>query len=148
MIKKLVLLIVLTIACVVPTFAQDCLVKQLRAEARGLSYQSEADYPVTVFFMAARTKRAKQFAARTPDASHSFDDFAAQLTQAESWHGAAETKTRKQYERVFNLMKANLHDLKVVYFKVSRSAFQVYVVGKNYCGDFVGLRMREVETGG
>ena len=146
--KKLTVLLILVLTLTVNALAQDCLVKQLRAEAKGLSYQSEADYPVTVFFMAARTKRAKQFAARRSDASHSFDEFASRLTEAQDWHSAAETKVRKQYERVFTLMKANLHDLRVVYFKVSRSAFQVYVYGRNYCGDFVGLTMREVETGG
>lgn len=143
--KRIIFITLLILAFTITATAQDCLVKQMRQHAKGLTYMSEADSTVYVFSMQARTKRALDFLRKTKgQRSQRFDDWAS--NELERMKAAGENEEgMKARTSLFDLIQTYLTDVKVV--KMGKdSIYQLYVFGRDLCGNVVGLRMKAVET--
>lgn len=119
--------------------------ERLKKLTRGLSFQSESDYPVKPFFEAGRGR--KSFEAKKPSRTVDFDSFFANATADQDWYGTEEKETARRYRELVEALKENLTDIKV--YKVGKAGgaeFDVYVIGKTPDGDFAGVTTKVVET--
>jgi hypothetical protein len=131
------------------------LLRDLRSATKGLTFQSESDYPVKPF--AERTKdkerdapSAQDFvAARKADAAApvsevDLDKFFGNATRVEDWQSPEAQQNAKQFQTLIQKLKDNLSDIKV--YKVGETEADVYVVGKTTSGDLAGVTTKVVET--
>jgi Nuclease A inhibitor-like protein len=127
------------------TAPAHALTEQLKKLTRGLSYQSESDYPVKPFY--EEGKGRKSFVARKPSRQVDFDSFFGNATADQDWYGPEEKETARRYRELVDTLKANLTDIRVYKVgKASGAEFDIYVVGKTGDGDFAGVTTKVVET--
>jgi hypothetical protein len=128
-----------------PAHSLNELLKKL---TRGLSYQSESDYPVKPFF--AEGKRRKSLKAadlptkKRPVKEVDVDSFFGNYMNEQGWWGEEERKTAERYTALVAALKENLSDIKV--FKAGEVEIDAYVVGRTPQGDFAGVTTKVVET--
>jgi hypothetical protein len=126
-------------------------IKALKEASEGLLYQSETDEPFTTFKWKADGELTKEKVlkrtrkgAKTPVEEVSLDDFFADLTAEQDWHGEEEKAAVEQYRKLLEATKKNLTGAKV--FKVVQRKVAVFIVGKTDEGDWAGLKTTAVET--
>jgi hypothetical protein len=119
--------------------------ERLKKLTRGLSYQSESDYPVEPFF--EEGKGRKSYDAKKPSKQVDMDSFFASATADEDWYGPEEKESARRYRELVAALKSSLADIKVYKVgKASGAEFDIYVVGKTPDGDFAGVTTKVVET--
>ena len=125
--------------------------KALEVASKGLLYSSESDEPFTVFKWKAEDELTKEMvlkrarkAAKTPVEEVSLQDFFADLTEEQDWHGDEEKAAVQRYKKLQEVIQKTLSDAKV--FKVGQRKLSVFLVGKTDEGDWVGLKTTAVET--
>lgn len=127
------------------TAPAHALTEQLKKLTRGLSFQSESDYPVEPLFMEGKGR--KSFAAKKPARQVDFDSFFASATTEEDWHGKEEKESVRRYRELVSFLKESLTDLKVYKVgKASGAEFEIFVVGKTPDGNFAGVTTKVIET--
>ncbi|HEY0547072.1 MAG TPA: nuclease A inhibitor family protein [Pyrinomonadaceae bacterium] len=129
----------------------QALLQQLRTLTKGLTFQSESDYPVEVFSQAANAQKTLSaqdlIAARNPKGAVSeidFDSFFRNATQEQEGQTSEAQQTVKKFQTLVKTLKDNLSELKV--YKVGETEADVYVVGKTASGNFAGVTTKVVET--
>jgi hypothetical protein len=129
------------------------LLRDLRSAAKGLTFQSESDYPVKPFAQMSKDKAAPSaqdfVAAQKTDAAApvsevDLDKFFGNVTQVEDWQSPEAQQNAKQFQTLIQKLKDNLSDIKV--YKVGETEADVYVVGKTTSGDLAGVTTKVVET--
>jgi hypothetical protein len=125
----------------------------LAEAAEGLTYQSEADFPVEPFVLpgspgepvtAEGFLRAIGQAPGTAVRTQSLERFFEPVTQEEPWHRETERQMTERFKRLEAVLRENLTDLKV--FKIGKTRSQVYVVGRTPSGELAGVKTTVVET--
>ena len=131
----------------------SAVVKELGQAAKGLLFQSEADYPLEAFlwegkadgeFTAQDLLTLKKYPPDTPVKTVSLGRFFQAATKEEAWHNAEEQQTVKRFQELVETLKKHLHDITV--FKVGETELDVYLVGKSKDGALAGLSTKVVET--
>ena len=108
--------------------------EELRKASSGLFYLSESDYP----FELIRWDGCSEI---TPEFIRSITG---EPTDCPIQETDVNTFLSGRYQKLAQLLKANLLDLKV--YKVGRINMPVYVVGRSPEGSWLGLSTRVVET--
>ena len=130
----------------------DTTLDALKQATKGLVYQSESDAPFKTFVWkdgGGRLTKQKvvQLSGHkpgTPVKEVKLDDFFADLTEEQDWHGAEEKKTVQRYKDLLQTIKDNLSGAKV--YKVGEVNRDIYIVGKGQAGDWAGIQTKAVET--
>lgn len=122
------------------------------AEAcQGLNFVSETDSDVRPLFLgplddispASFGKVVAQTAGATITERDAGGFFAA-LTKARSWQTPAQARNAKRFAELEKLLNAELQDLRV--FRVGRVRIDIYVVGRDAAGNWLGVKTHAVET--
>jgi hypothetical protein len=133
--------------------APSAVVTALEEAAKGLLFQSEADYSLEAFlwegkadgkFTAPDLLALKKYPPDTPVKTVSLARFFQAATKEEDWHNAEEQQTVKRFQALVETLKKNLRDITV--FKVGEKEMDVYIVGKTKDGQLAGLSTKVVET--
>ena len=129
----------------------DTTIDALKQATKGLTYQSESDAPFKTFVWKDGGRLTKQKVLElsghkpgTPVEEVKVDDFFADLTEGQDWHGADEKKTAERYQNLLQTIKDNLSGAKV--YKVGEVNVDIYIVGKTQAGDWAGVQTKAVET--
>lgn len=125
------------------------LAERLKKLTRGLSFQSESDFPVKPFFEKGNGRKSLKASdlSQQPAKPVNFESFFANATADEDWHGPEEKESARRYRELVKALKSELADIKVYKAGKSRGAeFEVFVVGKTPDGDFAGVTTKVVET--
>jgi hypothetical protein len=124
---------------------------ELKEAVEGLTFMSEADYPLEVVRWDAteaptheRLRRQARLTVEAPVEEVSVDHFFRVAAGEQAWKGAAQIATARRFQRLVRLLKENLADLKV--YRLGEIKIQVYVVGRGSEGDWLGVATRVVET--
>jgi Nuclease A inhibitor-like protein len=132
----------------VPTAAA---IAALAEAAAGLTYQSETDAPFEpVVWRKADGRltkgklRKRVGKAAGPVREVPLDEFFADLTAGQTWHGEREQAAADRYRNLLDVVRTRLADVRV--FKVGGPRVDVYVVGTTDEGDWAGLKTTAVET--
>jgi hypothetical protein len=129
------------------------LLRELRGATKGLTFQSESDYPVKPFAQRAKDKdtpSAQDFvASKKTDAAATvsevdLDKFFGGAAQVEDWQSPEAQRNAKKFQALIEKLKTALTDIKV--YKVGDAEADVYVVGKTASGDLAGVTTKVVET--
>jgi hypothetical protein len=127
------------------------LLKELEQAIKGLLFMSESDYPFEIVHWAGLTEITPQYLKSlkvdTADSSietTSVDNFFRAATTEREGQRAEDAATVKRYQRLLEVLKNNLEDLRV--YKIGTINIPVYIVGKGSSGDWIGLSTRVVET--
>lgn len=129
--------------------AHSPLAAELKKLTRGLTYQSESDYPVEPFSMEGNGRKSLKASdlSQKPVKQIDFDSFFGHATADQDWYDDEERETARRFRELVGALKSNLSNIKV--YKVGKAAgaeFDVYVVGKTKGGDFAGVTTKVVET--
>jgi hypothetical protein len=126
------------------------LLEKLREATRGLTYMSEADYPLEVFDWGAAEPTPEFLRGLdgsgedAPVETRTAADFFRVAASEPDWKGAEERATAKRFQALRRLLEENLTDLKV--FRVGAVNMPVYVAGRSAEGSWLGVSTRVVET--
>jgi hypothetical protein len=125
------------------------LLDELSSAADGLLFMSETDAPLEPLRSADEPtpdllRRLSGVSVDTPVEAQVFDDFFRPAVSEPVWKSAHEIATARRFQRLVELLHANLTDLRV--FRVGRINMEVYVLGRAASGNWLGLRTRVVET--
>ena len=127
---------------------------QLATAANGLLWPSESDYPVVVFHPTAATATAPLTDAEFRSIAHVTSDALVEMpayatvmdprTEVADWMDEGQIATAKQFQVLRASLEKNLTQLQV--FRVGRISIDVYVVGRDACGELVGVKSTVIET--
>jgi hypothetical protein len=126
------------------------LTAELKKITKGLTYQSESDYPVKPFFLKGDGKKSlaatevAELSGKKPVKKIDFDEFFNPAISQEDWYGPEERKKAQQFQELVKTLKENLTDIKV--YKSGKAKMDVYVIGKTADGAFAGISTTVVET--
>ncbi len=117
----------------------------------GLVYISETDSEIVPFLADVPDPRSNKDVVDTarldPGAQievYDFKEFAAKLTAIKDWYGDEERMRAARYSDLFDLLSAELTDLRVL--RVGRVRIDILVVGITNDGRAAGFRTYAVET--
>ncbi len=124
----------------------------LRKATRGLLYMSETDEPFHTFTWTKppdflQATRGPELGKPKPGAKVeqiSLDDFFADLTEEQDWHGEEEKKTVERYRTLRQTIENELTDATV--YRVGEVNIDIYIVGKTKTGALAGIQTKAVET--
>jgi Nuclease A inhibitor-like protein len=129
---------------------EDILV-ELKRQTEGLLFMSESDYPFETVYWKGLPEVSKQFllgltgqAADAPVEILSPDDFFRVAMSEESWRAEEGRAEAKSYRALVELLTKSLDDVKV--YRVGRISMPVYIVGRNWTGNWLGVSTVVVET--
>ncbi|WP_310484595.1 nuclease A inhibitor family protein [Chamaesiphon sp. VAR_48_metabat_403] len=115
-----------------------------------LLWSSESDYP----FEIVTWERGEDLdptalfnkLAKSNDAIETITlaDFFAPALKVEGWYESDELALVNRYTDLFHAIESNLSDVKV--FRVGEVEIAIYIIGKTFSGDIIGLRTDVVET--
>lgn len=130
------------------TSARSSFKAELKKLTRGLTFQSESDFPVKPFFLEGSGRKSIK-ASDLPSAKKlvrqiDFEQFFSNATSEQEWYGSEEREIAARFRELVNAMKANLTDITV--YKVGEVEINVYAVGRTTEGDFAGVTTKVVET--
>jgi hypothetical protein len=131
------------------TAPAHALTERLKKLTRGLSFQSESDYPVQLFFAEGGGRKSIKASdlSEQPGKQVDFDGFFGTATADEVWHGPEEKESARRFRELVEALKETLADIKVYKVgKASGAEFDIYVVGRTADGDFAGVTTKVVET--
>jgi hypothetical protein len=128
-------------------------ITDLKRAARGLTFQSESDYPVEPFTMKGEGRQslsakdlieAEHLPAGSAVKELNLDGFFGNAMQEQEWQDAAQRKSAGRFRKLVQTLKENLTDIKV--YRIGDVEAAVYVIGRSASGDFAGVKTRVVET--
>jgi hypothetical protein len=131
----------------------DPVLARLEEAAKGLSFQSESDYPIEPFLIPtsgnepitpALVLKAMKQAPDAPAKTDTVDEFFATAAEEQDWHNEAERQTVQRFRNLVKVLQENLSDLQV--FKVGKVERDVYVVGRTPAGALAGVKTKVVQT--
>jgi hypothetical protein len=133
--------------------SEAALLRELKALTKGLTFQSESDYPVLPFEQPAKGRKAliaqtidaaMKGAAGAPISEVDFDTFFATATEKQDWQSPDEQQQVKRFQALVKYLKDNLSEIKV--YKLGDTEADVYVIGLTASGSFAGVKTKVVET--
>lgn len=116
-------------------------------------YMSESDRPIEFFYRAgqgrtrltdARLLQLTNQPSTTPVEHRSLDEFFARLTTDEDGASAGDRALSAHYRALRRALESNLTDVQV--FRTGRIEIGVYIVGRDACGNLVGVNTVAIET--
>lgn len=118
----------------------------------GLLYSSESDEPFEAVCWPDEgkpidAKKLLELTSNSPDtpvSEVSLDDFFKDLTTVQSWYGNEEKATVQKYRNLEDIIRRNLHDVRV--FRVGEVHVAIYIVGVTSEGDWAGIKTMSIET--
>jgi hypothetical protein len=123
----------------------------LKEATEGLLFMSESDYPFEVIRWDGSEQLSSEYLRRAANADSSakveettVDKFFRVSAGEQEWKDEAQLQLARKYQRLLNLLKENLEDIKV--YRVGEINIGVYVVGKSAEGNWLGVSTRVVET--
>ena len=127
-------------------FKGEKLFAEIEKSTDGLTYISETDAAVEPVIV--ESDQAKNFLdsigkgekIETLDPADFFD----RLTTNKDWFGPNETARAKRFALLEEILRSNLHDLKVI--RTGRIRIDIYVVGLDVDGNLAGIKTKAVET--
>ncbi len=129
----------------------DHLITRLEQASAGLLFPSESDAPLQVFVWRAAAPFSPAALLghigcdqTTPIRTTDVDRFFRPVTQAHPWDGPAEQERLRRFTTLVELLKTELRDLTV--YKIGTVAIDVYVVGRDENGTYLGVTTHVVET--
>jgi hypothetical protein len=129
------------------------LLRELTDLTKGLTYQSESDYPVEPVTQPSKGRKtltaktivdAMKGAKATPVSEVDFDTFFRSATDEQDWQSQEAHQQAKRFQALVKSLKDNLSEIKV--YKVGDTEADVYVIGKTASGNFAGVKTKVVET--
>lgn len=134
-----------------PVKSDEQIVGELEAASEGLLFMSESDYPFEIARAEGSTEISpamlRHLASASPDAdveTQSLEDFFRRAVAEADWHGERERLLAKRYQSLLVLLRENLTEPRV--YRVGRTNISVYILGKSFEGNWLGLATRVVET--
>jgi hypothetical protein len=131
----------------------DAVLARLKEASKGLTFQSEADYPVEPFLIGespagpitpALLLKAMGHKSSTPVKTEELRRFFEPATLEQDWHNDTERETVRRFQNLVKVLTENLDAVQV--FKLGKTESDVYVVGRTRSGDLAGVKTRVVET--
>jgi hypothetical protein len=127
------------------------LITRLEQAVDGLLFPSESDAPLHVFVWRATTPFSREalrahagYDASTPIQATDLESFFHPVTTPRAWYGEAEQKRMRRFMALRDLLNAELCNIKV--YKIGTVAIDVYVVGRDANGMYLGVTTNVVET--
>ena len=127
------------------------LITQLQQATDGLLFPSETDAPIYVFVWHDKAPFSPQalvmhrgYRSTTPIQETSIDRFFRPVTTPRAWHGPEEQERVRRFTALRDLLQAELSDATV--YKIGTGAIDVYVVGREANGNYLGITTHVVET--
>jgi alpha/beta superfamily hydrolase len=131
----------------------DAVLARLADASKGLSFPSEADYPIEPFLIQeaaddtitpAAVLKAMKHAPNAPSRTMTVDEFFATAAEEQDWQNAAERQTARRFQELVKVLRQNLNDLQVI--KVGKVEQDVYVVGRTSSGALAGIKTKVVQS--
>jgi hypothetical protein len=127
-------------------------VRELERAAAGLTYVTEADFPVRVLHFPTRrgtpsaetVARAAGLAPGRRFAVTSVRELFRTSATAQPWHSPAEQESVRRFQVLVRLLETQLREVRV--FRFGELEIDAYVVGVTSAGDWAGVAMRLVQT--
>ena len=124
---------------------------QLRAAIKGLLYTSETDAPFEIVHWrnggeSMDEKKVLLLSGHKPNdavETMSIEEFFKDLTTNQSWYGAEEKAAAKKYVQLKSILE-QLKNPQV--FKLDSIRIDIYIIGQDAKGDWVGVKTKAVET--
>lgn len=124
---------------------------RLRAAIKGLLYTSETDAPFEIIHWAKGgetldEKKVLQLSGHKPNdevETMGIEDFFKDLTSNQSWYGAKEKAATKKYAQLKSILQQFKHPQ---VFKIGSIRIDIYILGQDSEGDWVGVKTKAVET--
>ncbi len=127
------------------------LIRQLQQAVDGLQFPSETDAPVRPFVWRDKAPFSPQallihrgYHSTTPIGESSIDRFFRSVTTPRDWHGPEEQERVQRFTALRDLLQTELSDVTV--YKIGTPAIDVYVVGRDKDGNYLGITTHVVET--
>jgi hypothetical protein len=127
------------------------LIIRLEQAIDGLLFPSESDAPLHVFvwrdaapFSSEALLAYEGYDKTTPIQTTDLESFFHPVTTPQAWYGEEEQERMRRFTALLDLLKAELSDIKV--YKVGTVAIDVYVVGRDANGNYLGLTTKVIET--
>ncbi|HEX6279329.1 MAG TPA: nuclease A inhibitor family protein [Pyrinomonadaceae bacterium] len=125
-------------------------VQRLEDICRSLAYISETDAAIEPFIVATST--ARPFGGYTgalgiekgPVEEVGFDEFFERLTATREWHRDVDRQRAMRFEKLRDLLRENLEDIRVI--RVGKIRIDIYVVGVYDDTQLIGVRTKAIET--
>lgn len=124
---------------------------RLEQALNGLTFPSETDAPLQVFvwpenesFEPEVLRQHAGHDAATPVHTTDLDRLLRPATTARDWHGPQEQERVRRFTALRDLLRAELDDVTV--FKIGDAAMDVFVVGRDADGQYLGFSTHVVET--
>src|SRR5216117_869526 len=119
----------------------DEVIRALQRATDGLLYMSESDEPFEVLQWQGEGRRLDEKAVLelsghqpdTPIQTVPLDNFFADLTTDQDWHGEKEKADVRRYRNLLKVIKKYLPDAKV--FRVGRIEVEIFIIGKTQDGE-------------
>ena len=125
--------------------------QKLEIATRGLNYISETDADIFPFIgeiskaVTSRSLLLQIYAdLDSPVEEREFEGFFKHITKIQDWHNEERTQVAKNFQKLREMLKENLTDLKV--FNVGRIHIDVYVIGKDPKNNLMGIKTKAIET--
>jgi hypothetical protein len=129
----------------------DQIVHELKDASAGLMMMSESDYPFEIVQWKESTEPTDEHLRSVSGAESDaelerqrVDQFFRAAVQESDWKSEAELTLAKRFKRLIEVLKDNLHDLRV--YRIGSRDIRVLIVGKSSQGTWLGLSTRVIET--
>lgn len=123
----------------------------LQEATEGLLFMSESDYPFQVIRWAGSEQLSPEYLRRVAGTDSSaiveettVEKFFRVVAGEQNWKDEAQLQVARKYQRLVNMLKENLAEVKV--YRVGDINIGVYVVGRSDEGNWLGVTTRVVET--
>jgi hypothetical protein len=127
------------------------LITRLEQTIDGLLFPSETDAPIRPFVWRDRAPFSPQallvhrgYHSTTPIKTTDLDILFRPVTTPRNWHGPEEQERVQRFTALRDLLQAELSDVTV--YKVGTTTIDVYIVGRDADGNYLGITTRVVET--
>ena len=127
------------------------LIRQLQQAVDGLLFPSETDAPIRPFVWRDHAPFSPQallvhrgYQSTTPIQETSIDRFFRAVTTPRDWHGPEEQERVQRFTALRDLLRMKLNDVTV--YKIGTGAIDVYVIGRDPTGNYLGITTHAVET--
>ena len=124
---------------------------QIKEACKGLTYVSETDAPIEVFFNSSMEKPSAEELLRLLNQqgepateSTDLDDFFKRLTSAKEWHTKEQSRNVLKFRKLQQLLEKELEELRVI--RIGKIRIETYVIGKGKNDEIVGIKTFSVET--
>jgi hypothetical protein len=129
-----------------PKFKGQKLLAEIEKSTDGLTYISETDAAVEPVYVDHDEVKNFLDSMGNDEKSETLDPavFFDRLTTNKDWFGWNEIARAKKFAQLEEILRSNLHDLKVS--RVGHIRIDIYVVGSDADGNLAGIKTKAVET--